>query len=312
MKWTRLGRIVVLLSALTTVSVPAFSQVELTGSYAIRMYEDYIERGPGSYLGDFTGMPMSDEGRAKALMYTSSLPSTIERQCLAQSPWVGQFRPLGLRIWSEVDDGRVVAWILGGDYLRDTIRIWMDGRPHPSANAWHPPSGFTTGHWEGDTLVAHTTHVKTAWIRRGVGIPGSDRSEFTVMITRHDNLLTLTTVQQDPIYLTEPHVVSRVWEFDPNGSQEANNRGTCNTGNEIPSLEDTGQVPHFLPGQNPEEDYMVRTYNIPKEAAHGVRPHAVSRVPQDTEERVHAAGVVRPVTAAGGSSVKAYPEPLRA
>jgi len=43
----------------------------------------------------------------------------------------------------------------------------MDGRPHPSANAWHPPSGFTTGHWEGDTLMAHTTHVKTAWIRRG-------------------------------------------------------------------------------------------------------------------------------------------------
>jgi hypothetical protein len=106
---------VVLLSALTIVSVPAFAQVELSGSYSIRMYEDYIERGPGSYLGDFTGMPMSDEGRAKALLYSSSLPSTIERQCLAQSPWVGQYRPLGLRIWSEIDDGRVVAWVLGGD-----------------------------------------------------------------------------------------------------------------------------------------------------------------------------------------------------
>jgi hypothetical protein len=264
-----LTRTVLLLSALTVVSVPAFAQVELSGSYSIRMYEDYIERGPGSYMGDFTGMPMSDEGRAKALLYTSSLPSTIERQCLAQSPWVGQYRPLGLRIWSEIDDGRVIAWVLAGDYLRDTIRIWVDGRPHPSANAWHPPSGFTTGHWEGDTLMAHTTHVKTAWIRRGVGIPGSDRSEFTVMITRHDNLLTITTVQEDPIYLTEPHVVSRVWEFDPNGSQDGNARSTCNTGNEIPSLEDTGKVPHYLPGQNPEEDYMVRTYNIPKEAALG-------------------------------------------
>ena len=295
MKWTRLGRIVVLLSALTIVSVPAFAQVELSGSYAIRMYEDYIERGPGSYMGDFTGMPMSDEGRAKALLYTSSLPSTIERQCLAQSPWVGQYRPLGLRIWSEVDDGRVVAWILGGDYLRDTIRIWMDGRPHPSANAWHPPSGFTTGHWEGDTLVAHTTHVKTAWIRRGVGIPGSDRSEFTVMITRHDNLLTITTVQEDPIYLTEPHVVSRVWEFDPNGSQEANNRGTCNTGNEIPSLEDTGKVPHYLPGTEPGRRLHGSHLQHPEGSGAGVCPHAVSRVPQDAEERVHAAGVVRPV-----------------
>src|SRR5258706_478026 len=200
-----LMRIASCVCGLLVLTKPVFAQVELSGSYSIRMYEDYIERGPGSYLGDFTGMPMSDEGRAKALSYTSSLPSTIERQCLAQSPWVGQYRPLGLRIWSEIDDGRVIAWVLAGDYLRDTIRIWMDGRPHPSANAWHPPSGFTTGHWEGD----------------------------------------------------------------PNGSQDANARGTCNTGNEIPSFEDTGKVPHYLPGQNPDEDYMVRTYNIPKEAALG-------------------------------------------
>jgi hypothetical protein len=248
---------------------PAFAQVELSGSYSIRMYEDYIERGPGSFMGDFTGMPMSDEGRAKALLYTSNLPSMIERQCLAQSPWVGLYRPLGLRIWSEQDvSGRVIAWVLGGDYLRDTIRIWMDGRPHPSANAWHPNSGFTTGHWEGDTLVARTTHVKTAWIRRGVGIPASDRSAFTVMISRHDNLLTITTVQEDPIYLTEPHIVSRVWEFDPRGSQGPL-RDTCNTANEVPSLEDTGKVPHYLPGENPEEDYMVREYRVPKDAAMG-------------------------------------------
>jgi hypothetical protein len=262
-------RHVIILLALLVTAAPAWAQVELSGSYSIRMYEDYIERGPGSFMGDYTGMALSDEGRAKALLYSSALPSTIERQCLAQSPWVPLYRPLGLRIWSEVDgSGRIVAWVLGGDYLRDTIRIWMDGRPHPSPNAWHPSSGFTTGKWEGDTLVARTTHVKTAWIRRGVGIPASDRSEFTVLITRHDNLLTVTTVQEDPIYLTEPHIVSRVWEWDPRAGQGPM-RDTCTVASEVPSLEDSGQVPHYLPGQNPEEDYMVRTYNLPKEAAMG-------------------------------------------
>ena len=54
-------------------------------------------------MNPITGMPMSDEGRAKALRYSSSLPSTIERQCLAQSPWVGLYRPLALRIWNEAD-----------------------------------------------------------------------------------------------------------------------------------------------------------------------------------------------------------------
>ncbi len=251
------------------MSAPAFAQVDLNGSYQIRMYEDFNERGPGSDLGDYTGMALSDEGRAKALLYTSNLPSTFERQCLAQSPWVIQYRPLNLRIWSEVNaDGGVVAWVLGGDYLRANIRIWMDGRPHPSPNAQHPSAGFTTGKWEGDTLTSRTTHVKTQWIRRGVGIPGSDQSTFTTHLTLQDDLLTVTTIQDDPIYLTEPHVVSRVWQLDPRGSQ-AGARVICNTANEIPRFEDSGLVPHYLPGLNPEADFMTRSLNIPREAAMG-------------------------------------------
>src|SRR5713226_2378402 len=237
-----LTRVVMCACALLLTSVPASAQIELAGSYVPLLYEDYIERGPGSDLGDFTGMPLNDEARAKALLYTSNLPSTIERQCLAQAPWVGMYRPLGLRIWSEVDrDDRVVAWKLEGDYLRDTITIWMDGRPHPSPNAWHPSAGFTTGKWEGDTLTAYTTHVKTAWIRRGNGIPGSDQSTYRVHITRHDDLLTIITIQEDPVYLTEPHAVSRVWRLDPRATQ--GRPGVCNTANEIPRLEDTGIVP---------------------------------------------------------------------
>jgi hypothetical protein len=270
--WAReraVSRNILLILAVVFVAIrPAWAQIELTGSYAPRLYEDYIERGPGSDLGDFTGMPLTDEGRAKALLYTSNLPSTIERQCLAQSPWIGMYRPRGFKIWSEQNDaGRVVSWVIGGDNLRGTIRIWMDGRSHPSPNAPHTEGGFTTGHWEGDTLVAHTTHVKTTWIRRGNGIPASDQTTFDVFITRHDNLLTVTTVQEDPFYLTEPHVVSRVWEFDPRGDQTQD--GVCNTALEIPYLEDTGKVPHYLPGQNPEADFMIRTYNLPREAALG-------------------------------------------
>jgi hypothetical protein len=270
---TRVG----VICALLAIGAPASAQIELTGSYSVRMFEDYIERGPGSDIGDFTGMPLSDEGRAKALSYTSNLPSTAERQCLAVSPWVGLYRPLGYRFWSEVDlDGRVIAWKIGGNYLRDTITIWMDGREPPSDNAQFLPSGFNTGHWEGDTLVVRTTHVKTAWIRRGNGIPGSDRTTFTVYITRHENLLTITTVQDDPVYLTESHVVSRVWEFNPNANP-GRLSNICSTGNEIPSLEDTGIVPHYQPGENPYADYMTRTYNIPRDAAMG---YAASLYPE--------------------------------
>ena len=43
----------------------------------------------------------------------------------------------------------------------------------------------------------------------------------------------------------------------------------CVTANEIPSIEDTGIVPHYLPGENPEADFMTRMFNLPKEAAMG-------------------------------------------
>jgi len=268
MKRIGLMRLLTCGCALLALASPAAAQIELSGVYSTRMYEDYIERGPGEFMGNFSGMPLSDEGRAKALLYTSNLPSVYERQCLAQSTGVFQYRPGGLEIWSELaEDGRVLAWVLGGDNLRGDMRIWMDGRPHPSPNAQHTEGGFATGKWEGDTLTVQTTHVKTAWIRRGVGIPGSDESTFTLHITRHDDMLTVTTIQEDPYYLTEPHVVSRVWQF--NARATGTSRDQCNTGNEIPSIEDTGIVPHQIPGKNPEEDYMVRTFNMPKEAAMG-------------------------------------------
>src|SRR5918912_272653 len=106
-------KIPLLLVWMLAVPVHAFAQVDLTGSWAPRLYEDYIEGGPGSDLGDFTGMPMNDEARAKALLYTSNLPSTVERQCLPQAPWVVQYRPRGISIWAEEDrDGQVIAWKL--------------------------------------------------------------------------------------------------------------------------------------------------------------------------------------------------------
>jgi hypothetical protein len=247
---------------------PVAAQTELTGTYLPVMHEDYIERGPGSFLGDFTGMPLTDEGRAKALLYTSNLPSLYERQCLAQSAGVFQYRPVAMRIWKEFDpDGRVLAWVIGGDYLRGDIRIWMDGRPRPSVNAQHTEGGFASGQWEGDTLTARLTHLKMAWIRRGVGIPASDFTTITMHMTRRGDVLTITTIQEDPYYLSEPHVVSRIFQLNSRATEGT--RQACNTANEIPTLEDTGEVPHYFPGRNPEADYMVRTFNVPKEAAMG-------------------------------------------
>jgi hypothetical protein len=147
------------------------------------------------------------------------------------------------------------------------MTIWVDGRPRPSASAFHPSSGFTTGTWQGDTLTTYTTHLKAGTLRRGNGIPSSDLATITAHITRHDDLLTIVAIQEDPVYLTQPHVVSRTYQLDPRADVARVN--ICTAVTEIPRLEDTGIVPHLQPGENSATEFMTRTYHIPREAALG-------------------------------------------
>ena len=84
--------------------------------------------------------------------------------------------PFGLKIWSDTEPakGTTVAFTIGAWEDRAPITIWMDGRPHPSEYAEHTRGGFTTGRWDGDTLVAYTTHMKAGFLRKN-GPPMSDQ-----------------------------------------------------------------------------------------------------------------------------------------
>ena len=191
--------VVAILAALMLTAAPASAQVDLTGSWASRMHEDFFERGPGRDLGDYTGAPLNDEARAIALSYEPTLLAMRERQCLPYSPYAWPYQPGGFRMWSEFDaDGRIIAWKTAAGTIRDMLIIWMDGRPHPSANAFSATTGFTTGKWEGNTLTTYTTNLKAHVFRRGNGLPASDRTTITAHFTRHDNLLTITTIEEDP------------------------------------------------------------------------------------------------------------------
>jgi hypothetical protein len=270
--WTHL----LLVGLLLLVSRSASAQINLEGSWAPRMHEDWMERCCGRDLVDYTGTPLNDDARAKAVSWDASLNSLRERQCLLFSPWAGQFQPQGVRIWSETGaDGKIIAWKMSGNVQKDVITIWMDGRPHPSPNAFYPFSGFSTGQWEGDTLTVRTTHMKTAVTRRANGVPRSDQAVTTAHIVRHDNLLTVLTIEEDPVYLTEPLVVSRTFELDTRGDIEK--WTTCEAVTEVPRLEDSGIVPHYLSGENPNEHYMEETYHVPPAAAMG---HAETLYPE--------------------------------
>ena len=262
MSASRLLAVVVLAVLATT---PAFAQVELAGTWVARNHEDALERGPGPYAVDYTGLPLNEEGRARALAYSANQMSMIERQCALYSQAYLALGPFGLTIWNETHPvtGDTVAIVIGAWEDRAPLTIWMDGRPHPSANAARTRSGFTTGEWQGETLVTRTTHMKTNQLRRN-GAPVSDEAELTMHFLRHGNLLTVLSTLEDPIYLTEPYVLSKTYEL---GTAPGRPMGPpCQPGYEGVAA---GRVPHFLPGQNPFIAELTMLYGIPRQAILG-------------------------------------------
>src|ERR1700722_900736 len=78
----------------------AAAQTELTGSWAARNHE--FLTGDGVPV-DFTGIPLNEEGRIRALSYSESQLSMVERQCQGWPPFYFVQGPFGLKIWGETN-----------------------------------------------------------------------------------------------------------------------------------------------------------------------------------------------------------------
>jgi hypothetical protein len=238
--------LVVLLWPLANQS--AFAQAELAGSWAPKNTED-ISRD--SYPVDYVGLPLNDEGRTRALSYNESQLAMIERQCEGWPAFYFVQGPFGLKIWSDTEPvkGATISWTIGAWEDRAPITIWMDGRPHPSAYAEHTRGGFTTGRWEGDTLVAYTTHMKAGFIRKN-GPPSSDQATMTSHFWRHGDIMTVLAVIEDPIYLAEPHIVTKSFQLSATPMSPVGPPCVSAFEGRRPGE----SVPHYVPEKNPFVD----------------------------------------------------------
>ena len=262
-------KIALFLFAALVTSVPAFAQIDLSGSWQYRQHEDWQDRAPGADAVDFTGLPLNEDGKARARRYSTSSLSQPERECMLYAPYYVVTGPFGIHIWSDTDftTGQIVAWNISAMGDRAATKIWMDGRPEPGPNALHSFGGFSTGHWEGTTLTAKTTHFKNGWLRRN-GAPTSDQATITMHITRHDDTLTILGIIEDPVYLARPHVVSRNWVIDPSINVPIV-PNPCVPEAELAGLQGDGGVPSYLPGENPSLHEMADRYHLPLDAVMG-------------------------------------------
>jgi len=135
---------------------------------------------------------------------------------------------------------------------------------------------------------------------------------MTLRFLRHGNLLTLLATIEDPIYLTEPLVISSTFERNPDDAAAMTLFGpTC-----IPTYEGVtagGRVPHFLPGKNPSVDELTQLYGIPREAALGgaetMYPEYWKRIKDKYVRPERCRSYCSPMVGNGGTSGAPVPPP---
>ena len=246
-------------------SGPVFAEIDLSGEWGPRYHEDQPERLPGPAIGEYHGLPINDAARLRAESWDPSLLTLLEHQCKPHPADYATRGPSNLRIWKDIDTAtqQIMAIKTHIQWQAPERTIWMDGRPHPPEYAAHTWQGFSTGQWEGDTLTVKTTHLKAGWIRRN-GVLRTDKATLTEHYIRHGNYLTIISIVDDPIYLTEPIIRSQNWVLDLN---QQINPYPCHISVEIDRPQ--GTVPHFLPGENPFLDEYPSRYDLPVEGTRG-------------------------------------------
>jgi hypothetical protein len=174
--------------------------------------------------------------------------------------------PFAARIWEERDPvtHQLIAIHEAINTYEQKRTIWMDGRPHPSPNAPHTWMGFSTGVWEGNMLTVTTTHIKQGWYRRE-NIPSSDEATTVEHWVRNGNIWTHISVTEDANYLAEPLVKSEDLTLNP--SPNFNPFWPCESIEE--GERPRGQVPHYLPGENPWVAEYAALHKLPQEVTLG-------------------------------------------
>jgi hypothetical protein len=254
-------------ASIMLASGPAVAQnIDFSGGWNMVAHEDGPERLPGPELGDYVGIPVNDAARLRGDTYDSNRISVVtEYQCRQHG---GDYSMRGLaemRITTTLGpDSQMVALQTRMGFHNQERTIYLDGRDRPSSHAAYTWGGFSTGVWDGNMLTVTTTHLKPNYLRRN-GLPASAERTFTEHWVMHSDYLSVVTVINDPVFLTEPLVRTQSWVRDPSLVITSND---CEYVTEVPG-ESADDVPHYLPGDNPYLREWSEWYGVPYDATRG-------------------------------------------
>jgi hypothetical protein len=196
------------LATLFTIAViaPASAQERAPGP---AMPADFNGFWQGPYTPNLTvafgkELPFTPHGADKwAKVDTATDPTGF---CLPVGPARGIQAPFPFQI---VQTPQMLAILF--EYQRTYRMIYLDGRKPPDDIHEYPEwMGFSTGRWEGDTLVVETVAIDDRTWLDTAGHQHSDKLKLTERFRRiNDATIEWSVTFDDPVFFTAPWTVTR-------------------------------------------------------------------------------------------------------
>lgn len=213
--------------------------VDLTGNWVSVVSEDWRYRMVTPAKGDFGGVPLNAEGRKVAADWDPARDAAAGEACRACGAAGLLRRPGRLRItWQddrtlkiETDAGtqtRLLNFALpqgqgapsesrGGAAPAAAERTWQG----VSAAAWDGVQGAGANRW--GSLRVTTTNLRPGYLRTN-GVPYSEQAVVTEYFDLHQGprdstWITITTIVNDPRFLTQEFITSTDFRKEPDGSK---------------------------------------------------------------------------------------------
>lgn len=226
-------------------SAQASAPVDFTGYWVSVVSEDWRWRMVTPIRGDFASIPLNNEGRRVGNAWDPDKDIASGEQCKAYGAPAIMRVPGRLHItWAdentlkiETDAGeqtRLFHFLPGADAVLN-----IDPAPKTGQRTWQ---GYSAANWErpvrgsgvpgfglgatregahGKSLEVTTTSLRSGYLRKN-GPPYSENTVLKEYYDLHkeangDTWFTVTTIVQDPTYLTEPFVTSTDFKKIPDG-----------------------------------------------------------------------------------------------
>jgi hypothetical protein len=196
---------------------------DLTGYWVAIVTEDWRYRMVTPQKGDYASVPIGPEGKRIADAWDPAKDEAAGEQC--RSYGAPAIMRVPGRVHILLEDDQTLR--IDTDAGQQTRLFHFDAKAAvPATPQWQ---GFSNAKWDipgggrhGGSLKVITTHIRPGYLRKN-GVPYSADALLTEYYSRTaepngDSWLIVTTVVEDPKYLTQPFITSTHFRLQPDSA----------------------------------------------------------------------------------------------